>query len=365
MSPRRELLIAACALLVVACSITGGDPESVSTVPATIGGVGVLPPPITQPGSTGPPAPTSTGSTTTTTILPVGDLSVGELAGGNRVLMIGDSLLASVSKRYYNELCETLVPLGWQLQVEAEVSRQIDFARIVLDELGVGETDESSGASGSPPDSSPPDGEQAAAEGWDAGLIFLGTNYNRDALDYLKQLNAAIVRFGDMPIVVVLVTEYDPAMQEVNAVIESVDELYDNVRVVDWRALTALDAPGRDDLLTADGIHLTEEGRQALATVIAAEFGRAPASPGGCLEPVFDVDVEPLPDGSLGSTGVPTTVPPVKPRPKPRPTTTTSTPADTTTTTSPDGGGGDDGGGDGGGGDGGGDAGGGDPGGGG
>jgi hypothetical protein len=336
MGPRRVLLPAVCALSLVACSVATDAPDAASTVPATVGGVGVLPPPISQPGVVGPVGPTTTGTTTTTTILPVGEQSVGELAGGNRVLMIGDSLLASVSRRYYNELCTAMVPLGWQVQVEAEVSRQIDFGGIVLDELGIDESDEIVSPSGSPPTTAP-----SGPARWDAGLIFLGTNYDRDEVDYLRRLNNAVVRFGAVPVVLVLVTEYDPAMRDVNKVIESIDELYDHVRVVDWRAVTAADAPGRDDLLTGDGIHLSDEGRRALAAVISAEFGQAPEQPGRCLEPLFDEDPEPLPDDALSAGGVPTT--------RPSSTSTSTTVAETTTTTtSPDGGGGGGDGGDGG-----------------
>lgn len=333
-------MAATCTLLLGACSLASDPPSGQATVPATVGGVGALPPPLSQPGAIRPVAPTSTGSTTTTTILPVGALSIGELAGGNRVLMIGDSLLASVSRRYYNELCEAMVPLGWQVQVEAEVSRPIDFAAIVLDELGVDESDEIGAAAGAPPTTAP-----SGPTRWDAGLIFLGTNYDRDALDYLKRLNNAVVRFGAVPVVLVLVTEYDPAMREVNRVIEAVDEQYDHVRVVDWRSVTAVDAQGRDDLLAGDGIHLTEQGRLALASVISAEFDQAPEQPGRCLEPLFDEDPVPLPDDSRPSGGVPTTLPSST-------STSTTVAGTTTTTTSPDGGGG--GGGDGGGGDGGG-----------
>jgi hypothetical protein len=336
MGPRRVLLPAVCALLLVACSVATDAPDAASTVPATVGGVGVLPPPISQPGVVRPVGPTTTGTTTTTTILPVGEQSIGELAGGNRVLMIGDSLLASVSRRYYNELCTAMVPLGWQVQVEAEVSRQIDFGGIVLDELGIDESDEIVSPSGSPPTTAP-----SGPARWDAGLIFLGTNYDRDGLDYLRRLNNVVVRFGAVPVVLVLVTEYDPAMRDVNKLIESIDELYDHVRVVDWRAVTAADAPGRDDLLTGDGIHLTTEGRLALSSVISAEFGGAPEQPGRCLEPVFAEDPAPLPDGSPQPGGVPTT--------KPRSSTTTTSVVESTTTTSPgDGGGGDGGGGEGG-----------------
>ena len=47
--------------------------------------------------------------------------------------MIGDSITASAAKRYGGELCNTLVPLGWQVEVDAEPSRFVDFGNDVLD----------------------------------------------------------------------------------------------------------------------------------------------------------------------------------------------------------------------------------------
>jgi hypothetical protein len=41
---------------------------------------------------------------------------IGPKVSGNRLLMIGDSILASTSSRYGNEMCDALVPLGWQLR---------------------------------------------------------------------------------------------------------------------------------------------------------------------------------------------------------------------------------------------------------
>ena len=60
---------------------------------------------------------------------------IGETAEGNRILMIGDSILASTSSRYGNHMCEAVVPLGWRVAVEAEPSRFIDFGNRVLDRL--------------------------------------------------------------------------------------------------------------------------------------------------------------------------------------------------------------------------------------
>ena len=42
---------------------------------------------------------------------------------GNRLIVIGDSILAGTAARYGNEMCNTLVPMGWNTVVEAEAGR--------------------------------------------------------------------------------------------------------------------------------------------------------------------------------------------------------------------------------------------------
>ena len=83
---------------------------------------------------------------------------IGPKVSGNRLLMIGDSIMASTSSRYGNEMCDALVPLGWQVAIEAEASRFAEFGVRVLDQ------------------------RLNAEAGWDAAVVFLGTNYegNKD-----------------------------------------------------------------------------------------------------------------------------------------------------------------------------------------
>ena len=306
MTPRHVLVSVSCALgavLLGACAATaeGGDTTAVP-VAATVGDVGVLPAALpgtttTAPDTTVPE--TAAESTTTTTEF---------VAAGNRILMLGDSILASTSKRYSNDMCQALVPLGWQVEIEAEVSRPVDFG---LDVMAVrGDQD------------------------WDAGLVFLGTNYGNDENQYLKQLNKIILAFGDVPIVLVTVTEFRDEMREVNHVIEAISEVYDNVSIVDWRAVTE-DQP---ELLREDGIHPTPEGREVLAGVVAMHLGQAPDTPGKCLDSVFTDDSEGAvdgtdDDGSGTSNGTTTTVKPgTSTTVKPGSTTTTVKPGSTTTT---------------------------------
>jgi hypothetical protein len=288
---------ALCAVVLAACAATaeGGD-TTAAPVPATVADVGVLP--AALPGDTTSTAPAS--SVPDTTVEPTTTTQFE--AAGNRILMLGDSILASTSKRYSNTMCQALVPLGWQVEVEAEVSRPINFGVDVM--------------------------KARAGAGWDAGLVFLGTNYGGDENEYLKQLNKIILAFGDVPIVLVTVTEFRDEMREVNRVIEAIGDVYDNVSILDWRSVTA-DQP---ELLNEDGIHPTPDGRDVLAGVVAMHLGQAPTSPGKCLDSVFTDDSEGSIDGSGSSgtgssNGTTTTV-------KPGSTTTTTVrPGSTTTTT--------------------------------
>jgi hypothetical protein len=294
------MVAALCAVGLVACSAVGSDGNSAAPTSVAVSssvGVGPLPPVLSTVAlpisTTTSVEPTTTSSTATAAPL----VQLGELVTGNRVLMIGDSILASVSKRYGNEVCRTMTPLGWQVEVEAEVSRFVDFGLIVADRM--------------------------LEQDWDAIVIFLGTNYNRDANQYFKLMNRLINRFGDRPVVVVTVGERNADMVEVNKILRALDETYPNVTIVDWAAATAAD-PG---LLREDLIHLSELGRLSLAMLLAQRFGTAPtgSGKGRCLDQVFV-------DDSGGIPGFPTTATTVTSTTPIAITTTSTVPRSSTTT---------------------------------
>ena len=85
---------------------------------------------------------------------------MGAKVKGNRVIIIGDSVMASTSRRYGNTMCGALVPLGWQVELDAETSRFIQFGNKVLD--------------------------KRLSAGWDASVILLGNNYGGDQ-DHLPE----------------------------------------------------------------------------------------------------------------------------------------------------------------------------------
>ena len=265
MTPRRDHFRALCALAVLclsACGATAEGGDTTSVPPPTVLDVGVLPAPLPSTTSSLPATTIETTVATTTTLF---------AAPGNRILMIGDSILASTSKRYSNDMCAALVPLGWQVEIEAEVSRAIGFGVDVMRERG--------------------------DVGWDVGLVFLGTNYGNDDNDYLRQLNRVVGEFGDIPVVLVTVSEYRDEVREVNRVIEAITEVYDNLSIVDWRKITAT----FPELLNDDGIHPTTRGREVLAGSVALHLGPAPVGPGKCLDSTFTDDSAGTVDGRPSS----------------------------------------------------------------
>ena len=318
MTPRRDRLGALCvvaALCLSACGATAQGGDTTSPAPAAVIGVGELPPPLVTTTSTVPTVAETTPETVavTTTTIPFS-------APGNRILMIGDSILASTSKRYSNDMCRALVPLGWRVAIEAEVSRGIDFGVDVVRARG--------------------------DEGWDAALVFLGTNYGNDENAYLRTLNRIVTELGDIPIVLVTVSEYRDEVREVNQVVTTMPEVYDNISVVDWRAITA----AYPDVLNEDGIHPTPAGREVLAEAVATHLGAAPTSPGSCLDSQFTddssgtIDGRPTGSGSGSGSGNSATTTTVRAGSattttvRAGTTTTTVRPAMTTTTTTPSGG---------------------------
>ena len=202
--------------------------------------------------------------------------TVGQQAEGNRVIVIGDSIMASISNRYGNQLCEQLVPKGWAVEVDAEVGRFVEFGRQVLDER-------------------PP-------RLWDAAVVMLGNNYAGDPDAFRDELRRLLDELDPLPIVLLTVTPFEPEQDEVNYVAAVEADRRDDVQLVDWAGRTTADVPDVDELLTGDGLHLATAGQEALAAMIGRAMGRAPAgSRGECLRSSFrDDSAGSLPEGSGG-----------------------------------------------------------------
>ncbi|MGH9272617.1 MAG: SGNH/GDSL hydrolase family protein, partial [Ilumatobacteraceae bacterium] len=189
---------------------------------------------------------TTTERRTTTTDARPATVALGRIADGNRLLMIGDSILASTAERYTNEMCYSLVSLGWAVEIDAETGQTVEFGSEVLD--------------------------ARLRSGWDAAVVFLGNNYTSEPQLFAGEMRRIVERLTPRPIVLVTVSEYDRRQVEVNYILRSLASEYEDVRIVDWAAYTG----ANDDLTVGDGLHPTDEGRQVLVSLISSALGRAP-----------------------------------------------------------------------------------------
>jgi len=266
---RRCAVLTVFLIAVVACGSSGSDGATTTAVNGTVAGVGNLPDQV----STTPVDPASVTSA------PIGSrpLTVGELSNGPRLLMIGDSIFAAVSRRFSNMACDRLVPLGWQVAVEAERGRFIDLGlRIVKKKL---------------------------PQGFDAAVLFLGTNYGKKQDVYKEYLDKILDELAPRPVIILTATEYKPFIREVNTVIEEEVRTRDNVWLVDWREISK--TPG---VLWKDGIHPVDEGNVLLMDSIIGALGNAPGDlPGECLKVEFKDDA-PLSNLLPVTTNVETTL---------------------------------------------------------
>ena len=185
--------------------------------------------------------------------------TIGTVAVGNRVLVIGDSILAGTASRYGGMMCAGLVPLGWRVAVEAEAGQMTGFGRTVL--------------------------RDRLYEGWDAAVVFLGTNYSGSASMYEKDLTAIVTSLAPRPTLLLTTTLYRTEMQEVNNVIRVIASKNSNVSVLDWGTTST-----QTGVLNRDKIHPTNAGRQVLVSSIAAAMGTAPTGSGSCLSSKYTDD---------------------------------------------------------------------------
>lgn len=221
--------------------------------------------------------------------------TLGSQAAGNRLLVIGDSILAGTASRYGGALCSAVVPLGWRVAVEAEAGQMVGFGRTVL--------------------------RDRIYEGWDAAVVFLGTNYGGSKENYERDLTRIVESLAPRPTLLLTATLFRESMQQVNEVIRVVASKNSNVSILDWG--TASVQPG---LLNKDRVHPTNAGRTVLVSSIAAALGTAPTSPGACLPAKF-TDDSLVEDNVMPSTTMPGDTIPYNSAP-----TTTTLPSATTTT---------------------------------
>lgn len=184
---------------------------------------------------------------------------LGARAIGNRIIVIGDSILAGTANRYGGEMCGALVPLGWRVVVEAEAGQPASFGRDVL--------------------------KERIYEGWDAAVVFLGTNPSANIDRYKQDMTRIVESLAPRPTLLLTTTLFRESQKPVNDIIREIAASHDNVSILDWG--TASMQPG---VLNKDNVHPTPVGRALLVKAVAAAVGNAPTNEGKCLEAKFADD---------------------------------------------------------------------------
>lgn len=243
-------------------------------VPPTVA-LGELPEAISA-RDTLPPPPAAPPTTVEPSIAPIEPLEPieGELADAvdrYRILLIGDTALASTAPRNGGAMCDSLAGFGWTVEIAAEPGRFVEFGQQVIDEL-----------------LSAPDAVQ-----WDVAGVMLGNHFDGDIEAFAEQYDALLDRLWPRPTLVYTLPEVSDDAVEINRVIRAKARLRPNVVVADWAAETGTESD-RDDLLDDGGPQLTAAGTERLVLLTAAALGKTPGGergePGECLPSVFTDD---------------------------------------------------------------------------
>jgi lysophospholipase L1-like esterase len=278
---RGAVIVCATALLAACAAARGSTSGSTTSNPTPI----AQPQHIVTVTNVHPTTSTTVGGTTTTTVVPhavstpstaaattaaapttvqtfplpaLGDLGFGkDLANlvpvtmdpaitDKRLFLLGDSVMASLAARYTDEGRKVLEPLGWQLTLDAEVSRSPLGA---LQELKKRQRDIP-----------------------EVVVILIGHNYGGNLPVVTQQFHDIMGQLTKpKKIVFLLNEEFKSSIADVNNVIRDLATKDPRIHIVDWNAVSAGPA-----FRGPDNVHLTPLGAKLLAVIIAQAVGAAP-----------------------------------------------------------------------------------------
>lgn len=247
--------------VLISCGGAATSPPVAVDVSETVV-IGGLPGPFSDTTVPGPVSTTAATTTTTAvTVAPVEAPLIDDVVG-HRVLLIGDTALVATTPRFDGIMCDLVTEFGWDVAIEAEPGRSVDFAEQVLDER--------------------------LDDDWDVAGLMFGHHIATGVDAFGRTLVAVLDRLEPRPTLLYTVAEIDDDQVAANRVLREQATLRPNVIVIDWAA-----AAGEEpDLLLDDGgPSPTEEGAGRLALFTVASLGEVPdAEQGECLEPVFADD---------------------------------------------------------------------------
>lgn len=266
--PRRATIVALLPVWLVVVSACAAEEPAllppVLDVPETVD-LGAFPAPLSSADSTPvPPTSAATGSTAPTTApLPEAITGpIGDEVRGNRVLLIGDTVIAATAPRFDGVMCDALEAFGWQAEIAAEVGRFVEFGATVVEARVTADEPE-----------------------WDAAAIMLGNHFDGDVASFGVELDALVTSLSPRPIIVYALAENDTFQSSLNNIIRELPRRHPNVVIVDWAEIVAADP---DVILADTPSGLSTEGRSRLAVFTAAALGEPPTTDGaGCVPPVF------------------------------------------------------------------------------
>lgn len=265
-SPATGVAVLAVTLaLVSACA--DARPESTAVVldvPETVE-LGAFPEPPTDETEPLVPPTVAPSGTTTSTSVPVAEqvaAPLGDLVDGNRVLLIGDTVIAATAPRFDGAMCDALEAFGWQAEIAAEVGRFVDFGATVVDARVTPDEPE-----------------------WDVVGVMLGNHFDGDVAAYEAELDALVSSLSPRPVLAYTLVEDDTFQVSLNEIVRDLPTRYPNVLVLDWAEIVAAEPDVLSDE-TPSG--LSDEGRRRLALFTVAALGEPPTIDGaGCVPPVF------------------------------------------------------------------------------
>ncbi len=226
-----------------------------------------------------------------------------------RVFMVGDSVLLATTQGQPDALDTYVGSLGWNITVDARVSRFTDEGVTVL--------------------------RRRRDEIHEVVVVALGNNYGGDEVQFAAQVEELLrVLDGVRVIAMLTVPVYAEKQNEVNLILRNAAAADNRIVLVDWEGYTRLDPAA----LSNDDVHPTTFGADVIAQLIGLTLGRAPGGDPNVPLPVLGSKTRPgveIPGENKGESapsegaGRPqaTSAPaPATTRPRPRPTTTTTAP---------------------------------------
>jgi hypothetical protein len=251
-------------LFLVAC---GGDDTATSTLPRVSETVplGELPEPPTE--TTPVVVPATIAPPTTVPepeVVPI-TAPLGDEVDGNRVLLIGDTAMMSLTPRHDGIACDVLTDVGWELGIEAELGRYVGFAERVIDTLFLD-----------------------AGDDWDIVGLMFGHHLDTTPDEFGAALDTQLDVLGDVPVLLYTRSEVDDDSAALNEIIRARADERPNVLIVDWGEAVADE---RDLTLVDDDGLPTPDGMERIVLLTAAALGEPPVSgEGECIDPLFTDD---------------------------------------------------------------------------